>query len=414
MISAVLTIFPSYVFFVLKGLETLRLVILLFHGGYFMPSFVDDFGPFHDKSWINASAIGAMPRVAYEAAQDVIKWNTKPYKISMEVFSEVPKKLKTVLGQLIGAPADEIILGNSATYGIHLWANGIPLKKGDEVILVKGDFPASILSWLYLRKQGINVIEIEPKKGYLQPEDLMNVITGRTRILCATWVDSFTGYKFDPKVIGEICKEHDVMYLLNVTQGLGTIPFDVSKVYVDGITSTGYKWLCGPYATGFAWMKLEHIKNLEYNQTYWIPMQGDRDHNDIRNYQILTDIGAAQYDVFGTANLFNFIPWTESIKLFLRYSIPAIWKHNNHLVSQFISGINTANYEIRSPLDGEERSAIILVSHKDPDRNKAIFDLLTELKIYISYREGLLRFSPHLYNTQDDIDRALKILNSVK
>jgi selenocysteine lyase/cysteine desulfurase len=382
-------------------------------GDDLMTSFVDDFGPFHDKSWINASAIGAMPRVAYAAAQEVIKLNTKPYKIDIELFSEVPKKLKTALGQLIGAPAEEIILGNSATHGIHLWANGIPLNKGDEVLLVKGDFPASILSWIYLHKHGITVTEIEPKRGFLQPEDLLDSISGRTRILCATWVDSFTGYKFDPKAIGDICKEHDVMYLLNVTQGLGTIPFDVSKVPVDGITSTGYKWLCGPYATGFAWMKLEHINNLEYNQTYWIPMQGDRDHGDIRNYQILTDIGSAQYDVFGTANLFNFVPWIETVKLFLHHGITAIWNHNNHLVSQFISGLNTAKYEIHSPLEGDERSAIILVSHKEPERNKAIFELLKEGKVYISFREGLLRFSPHLYNTAEDIDKALKILNSI-
>ena len=378
-----------------------------------MPSFVDDFGPFHDKSWINASAIGAMPRVAYEAAQEVIKWNTRPYKIDMEVFQEVPLNLKTGLGQLIGAPADEIILGNSATYGIHLWANGIPLKRGEEVLLVKGDFPASILSWIYLRKQGITVTEIEPKRGFLQPEDLIDAITGRTRILCATWVDSFTGYKFDPKVIGDICQEHDVTYLLNVTQGLGTIPFDVSKIPVDSITSTGYKWLCGPYATGFAWMKRELIDKLEYNQTYWIAMQGDRDHTNIREYQILTGIGAAQYDVFGTANLFNFVPWIEATRLFLHHGISAIWNHNDQLVSQFISGINTAKYEIHSPLEGDERSAIILVSHKEPERNKAIFELLKEEKVYISFREGLLRFSPHLYNTPEDIDKTLKILNSV-
>ncbi len=378
-----------------------------------MPSFVNDFGPFHDKSWINASSIGAMPRLAYEAAQEAIKWNTRPYKISETVFADVPKNLKTALGQLIGAPSEEIILGNSATYGIHLWANGIPLKKGDEVLLVKGDFPASILSWIYLRTHGITITEIDPKQGFLQPEDLTDSINDKTRVLCATWVDSFTGYKFDAKAIGDICQENNVMYLLNVTQGLGAIPFDVSKVPVDGITCTGYKWLCGPYATGFAWMKLEHINNLKYNQAYWIPMQGDRDLDKIRDYQILTNIGSAKYDVFGTANLFNFVPWTESVNLFLRHGINAIAKHNTQLVDQFISGLDPKKYEIQSPTEGPERSAIILVSHKEPERNKAIFELLREAKVFISFREGLLRFSPHLYNTPEDITKALNVLHSI-
>jgi selenocysteine lyase/cysteine desulfurase len=264
---------------------------------------------------------------------------------------------------------------------------------------------------VYLRKKGIRVHEIKPKTGYLQPTDLTEVISKKTRILCATWVDSFTGFKFDAKTIGKVCQDQEVMYLLNISQGLGAIPFDVSKVPIDGITCTGYKWLCGPYATGFAWMKLEHINNLEYNQAYWIPMQGDRELDKIRDYQILTDIGAAQYDVFGTANLFNFAPWTEAVKLFLKHSIHKIAKHNNQLVNQFINGLDTTKYEIHSPIKGDERSAIILVSHKEPARNKAIFELLQEEKVFISFREGLLRFSPHLYNTPKDIDKALGILN---
>lgn len=378
-----------------------------------MPSFVDDFVPFHDKSWINASSIGAMPKVAYEAAQEVIKWNTKPYKLSETIFAEVPENLKMVLAQLIGATAEEIILGNSASYGLHLWANGIPLTKGDEVLLVKGDFPASILPWIYLRKNGIIVREIQPKQGFLQPSDLLEHITDSTRILCATWVDSFTGYRLDAKTIGNICKENDVMFLLNVTQGLGALPFDISTVPVDGITCTGYKWLCGPYATGFTWMKLEHINSLDYNQAYWIPMQGDREMDQIRDYQILTNIGAAKYDVFGTANLFNFVPWTESVKLLLHHRIPAIAKHNDKLVRQFLNGLDSSKYKIQSSTRDNERTAIILISHKQPERNRAIFELLQEEKIFISLRENLLRFSPHLYNTSKDIDKALKILNQI-
>ena len=133
--------------------KELSIVILVVNS---MKSFVDDFGPFRGKVWINASSIGAMPRVALKAAQKAIRLNVTPYQISEDIFQEVPKNLKIALGQLIDAPANEIILGNSASYGIHLWANGIPLKKGDEVLLVKGDFPASILPWISLRKQGIS------------------------------------------------------------------------------------------------------------------------------------------------------------------------------------------------------------------------------------------------------------------
>lgn len=379
-----------------------------------MKSFVDDFGPFHDKTWINASSIGAMPRVALKAAEEAIKLNLQPYRLSEEVFVESPKNLKAALGKLIGAPEEEIILGNSATYGVHLWANGMPLKKGDEVLLVKGDFPASILSWLYLRKRGITVREIEPEGPVLDTKDVTKAITPDTKILNATWVDSFTGYQFDAKAIGKACHEHDVLFLLNVTQGLGGQPFNVSKHPVDAITCTGYKWLCGPYGTGFAWMKRNLIDKLEYNQTYWLAMQGDREMDKMREYQIRTHIGAAQYDVFGTANFFNYLPWTESINYLHDQGLERIKDHNAKLVDQFLTGLDSSKYTIHSPLEQDDRTAIILISHREPKRNKAVFKHLQEEKIFIAFREGLLRFSPHLYNTPKDIDKALTVMNNFK
>jgi len=377
-----------------------------------MSEFVADFGPFGDNVWINASSIGAMPRAALEAAEKAIRLNVAPYRLPETIFAEVPQNLKALLGKLIGTRPEDIILGNSASYGIHLWANGIPLKKGDEVLLVKGDFPASILPWLYLRKKGIKVQEISPKGPVLQVDDIKDVINSKTRILAPTWVDSFTGYQLDAKAIGKLCQDHNILFLLNLTQGLGGQPFDVSQIHIDGITCTGYKWLCGPYATGFCWMKSNLIDELDYNQAYWIPHQGDRELNKIRDYRILANLGAAQYDVFGTANLFNFLPWIECIQYFLDKGLDNIQQHNLALVDQFLRGLDSTKYTVHSPQTKEERTAIILISHVEPERNKAIHKLLQEERIFISFREGLLRFSPHLYNTPTDIDRTLTVLNS--
>ncbi|MHA2428245.1 MAG: aminotransferase class V-fold PLP-dependent enzyme, partial [Candidatus Hermodarchaeia archaeon] len=342
-----------------------------------------------------------------------IKLNLQPYRLSEEVFVESPKNLKAALGKLIGAPDEEIILGNSATYGVHLWANGMPLQKGDEVLLVKGEFPASILSWLNLREHGIIVREIDPEGYVLDVRDVTQAITPATKILNATWVDSFTGYQFDAKAIGKACHEHDVLFLLNVTQGLGGQPFNVYKHPVDAITCTGYKWLCGPYGTGFAWMKRDLIDKLDYNQTYWLAMQGDRDMDKMRDYQIRTNLGAVKYDVFGTANFFNFLPWTESIKYLHSQGLDNIKYHNAKLVDLFLTGLDSSKYNIHSPQEKDERTAIILISYREPERNKAIFKNLQEEKIFIAFREGLLRFSPHLYNTTDDIQKTLGILNRI-
>ncbi len=84
-----------------------------------------------------------------------------------------------------------------------------------------------------------------------------------------------------------------------------------------------------------------------------------------------------------------------------------------NLVDRFFEGLNRKKYLIHSPTFGNERSLIFVISHIKAERNKIIFKTLQKEKVFISYREGLLRFSPHLYNTPQDIDKALTILNKI-
>jgi selenocysteine lyase/cysteine desulfurase len=110
-----------------------------------MPNeYVKDFGPFDGRVWLNTSHQGAMPRTAIEQAHEAIAWKAAPQHLTSERFIEIPLRLKQALGRLINAPAEEIILANSNSYGIHLLANGLPWRTGDEVLLVKG---SGLMSW---------------------------------------------------------------------------------------------------------------------------------------------------------------------------------------------------------------------------------------------------------------------------
>src|SRR5207237_7974738 len=123
-----------------------------------------DFGPFDGKVWLNCAHQGALPRVAAEEAREAITWEVRPFELTAERFAEVPARLRRALGRLIGAPAAEIILGNSASYGLHLIANGFPWREGDEVLLVRGDFPSVLLPWLALGAGRVRVRSVEPPR----------------------------------------------------------------------------------------------------------------------------------------------------------------------------------------------------------------------------------------------------------
>ena len=127
-----------------------------------------------------------------------------------------------------------------------------------------------------------------------------------------------------------------------------------------------------------------------------------------------SDLGARAYDVFGTANFFNFKTWAASIEYLLSWGIEQIADYDSALVSRFINGIDLEKYELISPQNGPARSTLIFISHRKPDLNHEIYETLKQAKVDIAYRRGNLRLSPHLYNTADYMDRVVSVLNSVK
>lgn len=376
-------------------------------------NFSDGFYPFDDLIWLNCAHQGPLPRVAVEAAREAINWKIHPHHLFTSTpFTEVPLRLKHALGKLIGVPSEDIILGNSASYGLHLLANGIPWQAGNEILLVKGDFPSDILPWLALEKKGVHIRLIEPHSHVLQVDELLENISPASKLLCTTWVHSFSGWSVDLDALGEVCRSHDIIFFLNCSQALGARSLDIPTTAVDAITCVGFKWLCGPYGTGFCWVRPELRESLEYNQAYWLAMQTAEDLGKDQDELVLRkDLGARTYDVFGTANFFNFKPWTASVEHLLELGIERILKHNNRLISRLIEGLDDEKYYLISPREGPQRSCIVVVSRKDRSRNPSIHKALLKRKIYIAYRSGNLRISPHLYNTEGEIDTLLSALN---
>ncbi len=375
--------------------------------------FASDFGPFDNKIWLNTAHQGALPHVAVEQAHEAIAWKIAPYNLTTDRFSAVPPRLKQALGQLIDAPADDIILGNSASYGLHLLANGIRWQAGDEVLLMKGDFPSAILPWLGLHKRGVKVRFIEPRNTVLEVDDLLQALTPATKLVCTTWVHSFSGFAVDAQALGEVCRARGIWFVLNTSQALGARPLSVATMPVDAISNVGFKWLCGPYGTGFCWMRPELRESLEYNQSYWLAMQTADDLAREQGEVVLREgLGARAYDVFGTANFFNFKPWTAALEYLLAQGIERIQAHDQRLVARLIAGLDGSKYALLSPREGAARSTLIFISHRQKEKNADLYRTLVAQGIYPAFRSGKLRFAPHLYNTDADIDTALNALHA--
>ena len=158
-----------------------------------MNNYKKDFASFDDKIWLNAASEGPLPLVAAKALQEAAEWKSKPYLLDNQRFVSTQKELKESIGRLINVPHGDVILGNSASYGLHILVNGIPWQPGDEIILMQNDFPADILPWLVLEHKGVRVRQIKARHKVIQPDELAEHITDRTKLFCISHVHTFTG-----------------------------------------------------------------------------------------------------------------------------------------------------------------------------------------------------------------------------
>jgi cysteine desulfurase/selenocysteine lyase len=100
-----------------------------------------------DRMWFNTAHQGPLPRAAVGASSRAAALKAAPYRIGDDDFAAVPERLRALLGRLVGSPAGQIVIGNSTSHGLHLIANGLPWAEGDEVMVIEGDYPATVLPW---------------------------------------------------------------------------------------------------------------------------------------------------------------------------------------------------------------------------------------------------------------------------
>ena len=371
-------------------------------------------GDFSGRIWLNTAHQGAVPLRAAEAAKEAIAWKVSPSELTQARFDETPQRLREAIAGLVNAAAEDIVLANSASYGLNVIAQAYPWREGDEIVVMEGDFPSDILPWLLAAEQsGARVVRVKPRRHVIEPDELAAAITTRTRLFCCPWVHSLSGYAVDLAGLGAVCRDRGVIFVVNASQALGVRPVDLASAPVDALVSVGFKWLCGPYGTGFAWIGSDLMARLKATKAYWLSMMTAQDLGGAKVEVVLKPrSGARSYDIFGTANFFNARPLTESITDLTGIGIPRIAAHAQALVERFISGLDPKRYRIDSPTEpGERRSTLIFFSDRDPARNPEVHRALAENRIDVAFRAGSLRLAPHLYNSSSDIDRALTVLN---
>jgi len=374
-----------------------------------------EFFEFDDATYLAMAAQGPLPRAAFKALESSLELKRRPYRIEESLYFDLPARVRGLLAQITGAAPEEIGITTGASTGLAGIASALPWEAGDEVLISRGEFPAQACTWAPLvSTRGIVLRFIAPRGAYPGASDFLDQVTPRTRLVSASLVRFGDGSLLDAPALAAGLAGSRCRLLLDLTQACGAVPLNLRELGADFAVCAAYKWLLGPYGTGFVWARREHTEAMAPAPFFWMAASSDQ-----RFHELDFDPDAAgafawrppstarRWDVAETASFFHLSAFAASLEFVIRAGPATVLQHNRELLDMLIRRLPADRCVLASPRDAAARGPYLCIAGRTAQATAQLFEHLREQKIYVSLRNHALRVAPYLYNTEEDIERLL-------
>lgn len=359
------------------------------------------------KIYFNHAATGPFSKNVLSIVNDYLLQRSETDIDNFPELVKVAGEVKNHLCQMLNCTADRIAFVDNTSNGLNILAQGIKWQKGDSILLNDLEFPANVYPFLNLEKEGIEVEFVRSKNGIVSADDVINAIKPNTRLISISFVQFLTGYRVDLEKIGNTCREKGIIFSVDAIQGLGAFTLDVEKCKIDFISCGTAKWLLGMQGLAFVYAseKLQH--QLEPKYVGWLSVE---DAWNILDYKLKlrSDANVFQGGTINALGVFGLLP---SLKLFADFGYKNVEKriieNSTHFTKRLLEiGI----HPILENCEKENLSGIISFKH---DTSNHILEELRKREIYCSVREGMVRLSPHFYNSLEEIDFVVNEMSNI-
>ena len=359
--------------------------------------------------YFNSASYGPYSTRLKEALDEHIEARAEAVKDRTVHTFDARSKIRRGFAAMIGAHEREIGIGLNTSFGLNVAAYGLPLEAGDEVLVSDVEFPAIIYTFRAAAEaRGITMRFVPSTERRFDVEKFERAITDKTRVLALSWVQFFNGYKNDLARLREICRAHDLFFVVDGIQGMGVEPLDVKELGIDIFTTGCQKWMLAPQGCGFFYVADEIRDRMTLPYASWLGVDWQMNFSDLFKFDLPFVDSAEKFDLGYYVEL-NLLGMKVSADLFTELGIENIQRHNYALIDRLVAYIReNAFYAVTSSMEPKHRSSIVTFACDDV---QALHKKLLAAKIICVQREGSIRISVHLFNNESDIDRLIEVLD---
>ncbi len=358
--------------------------------------------------YLNCAYMSPLSKRVVEAGEWGIRRKTVPYEIHATDFFEGVQRVRTLFAQLINAPDPRrIAVVPSASYGLSQVASNTPITRGQKIVIAHEQFPSNVYIWWRLAERTEAQVEVvrppddAVSRGAAWNEALLESVDERTAVVAIGQVHWTDGTLFDLAAIRERTRAVGAALVVDGTQSVGAIPFDVQQLQPDALVVAAYKWLMGPYSIGAAYYGRLYDDGVPLEET-WMGREGSENFGRLVDYNSSHRPLAVRYDMGEVSNFILVPMFIAALEQVLDWQPARIEQYARSLSGGLIDRLRSAGYAVTD--DRWRRGHLFGVRPPASVDFAALHERLQERRVFVSVRGSALRVSVHAFNDASDLD----------
>ena len=358
-------------------------------------------------TYLNSAAIAPLPTVAIEAVASQLRDVSENGSTHYIDWINTKKRAREIIAEMLNVNFEQIAFMRNTSDGFSTIANGLKWRKGDNIVSFEKEFPANFYAWRRVRDDfGVELRLCPERNGRIDLEEFIGLIDENTRLVSISAVQYGSGFRADLERIGRAARKVDALFVVDIIQGFGAMPFDLPAQLVDAAAGASHKWLCSPEGCGILYLSDRARERIEPTLVGWISVEEPWDFEDLE--QPYKPNALAWESGTGCSSLFYGLE--QSAKLLFETGAENIENYLEELTDFLCEIVPTEKYEIVSSRKKGEKSQIVCIKHRNGLTPTEIAAELEKENIIISPRNDRLRIAPHFFNNQADIEKLAECL----
>lgn len=358
-----------------------------------------------DQHYLNCAYMAPLMRDVELAGIDALQLERDPSRITPSLFFEGTNKVRHLFAQLIRGESHHVAVIPATSYGIATIAHNLTIESGDNIVITHGQFPSNVYTWRRLSDTTGATIRTVMGEGENWTQKVLEAINYRTVVVSMGtmhWVD---GSPYDLLEISQRTRDVGARLILDGTQSIGALPFDVQKIKPDALVCAGYKWLMGPYGTALMYLG-EHFMDGVPLEEGWLARQGSENFGELTSYSDRYRPGATRFDRGQTNGFGQTAMLIKALEQILEWQPQKIHEYCASLVQDLLPELRSHGYTIAESYVPH----LFGVGLPDHIQKTQLIRELDRRHISVSVRGNGIRISPNVYNSPEDIEALQDVL----